>query len=98
MEQHELHAGKNDSVPSQSKSISKDAERKRKSRSELTEDDKINEREKAKKRMRTIRDNIGFDAFFSSPTVALYYHYFRYILSTCYIITTFVIFHRIFTS
>jgi len=57
MEQHELHAGKNDSVPSQSKSISKDAERKRKSRSELTEDDKINEREKAKKRMRTIRDN-----------------------------------------
>ena len=32
-------------------------ERKRKSRSELTEDDKINEREKAKKRMRKIRDN-----------------------------------------
>ena len=32
-------------------------ERKRKSRSELTEDDKINEREKAKKRMRTIHDN-----------------------------------------
>ena len=55
MEQHELHPGKNDSVPSQSKSISKDAERKRKSRSKLTEDDKINEREKAKKRMRTIR-------------------------------------------
>ena len=35
MEQHELHAGKNDSVPSQSKLISKNAERKRKSRSEL---------------------------------------------------------------